>query len=819
MDTLLHDVRFGWRLLRRSPGFTIAAVLALALGIGATTAVFTLLDGVVLRPLPYPDPDRLAMVWETNDAKGLSHERLSPVNFMDYRGLSHVVEDAAAWWYPQVNLTEPGREPRRVGAVEASGNFFAVVGVQPIRGAGFPAATFYSREAIAVISHRLWRQRFDSDPAIVGRTITLNGQPFAVAGVMPQGFQYPGDTDVWERLSWDLTQHSRGAHFMETLFRLKPTTTVDQVNAELRALTARLGREHASTNGDWRARAVLLAHEVEGYFRPALFALFGAAAFLLLITCTNVAGLLLARATVREREIAVRAAIGASRGRLIRQFLTESIILAALGTTLGVAVAVFAVKAMVRASPVQVPRLLETGIGSGMVDLRVLAFACAVAVTTAIAFGVVPALFMARGPGGDIQRPLRESGRGTDGAGARRKARSALVVAEVALAVMLLVGAALLARSFQRLVAQDPGFSPSRVVSVNLELPYVYSDFRKIADFYSRLLTSIRSQRNVTHAGATTFLPLDAAWRLPFLIGGRPRPAQNEMPQAQHQAIDEEYFRAIGVPLVKGRFFDPRDTSDAPAVVVVNDALARREWPNGDPIGQTITTFVRFIGPMGAMLKPPMAKFQIVGVVANVKNESLVRDAEPAIYFTFRQFSFRGLHLVVQGTGDPAALVAAVRTAVERMDPNLPLASARALQQVIADATDRPRALMLLMGVFAAIALGLAALGIYGVLSYGVNQRRQELSVRMALGAQPRDVVWLVVRHGLWLTMVGGAAGAGGALALGRTLSGLLYGVSAVDAGAFVVAIGLATATALAACFLPARRAAALDPLAGLRAE
>src|SRR3989441_472516 len=354
MDTLLQDIRFGWRLLRRSPGFTIAAVLALALGIGATTAVFTLLDRVVLRPLPYPDPDRLTMVWETNDTKGLSHERLSPVNFMDHRALPPVV------------------------------------------------------------------------------------------GVMPPGFQYPNDTDVWHRLQWDLTQHSRGAHFMESIVRLKPGVTIVAANAELRALTSRLGKENPSTNGEWRARATPLSEEVVGFFRPALFALFGAAAFLLVITCTNVASLLLARATVREREVAVRAAIGASRTRLVRQFLTESILLAVMGTTLGVVLAVASVRALVAASPVGLPRV--DGIG---VDARLLMFAVTVAAITPMAFGVVPALLMARG---DMQRPLKESGRGGDGSGTRRRARSVLVVAEIGLAVMLLVGATLLARSFQRLV-------------------------------------------------------------------------------------------------------------------------------------------------------------------------------------------------------------------------------------------------------------------------------------------------------------------------------------------------------------------------------
>src|SRR3954464_6356637 len=809
MDTLLQDIRFGWRLLRRTPGFTASAVLALALGIGATTAIFSVLDRVVLRPLPYPDADRLAMVWEANDAKGLTHERLSPVNFVDYRGLSHVFDSAAAWWYPQLTLTETGREPLRVSAVETTPNLFSVIGVQPVLGAGFPEQPAYG-DRVAVISHRLWRERFGSDPSIVGKSIALNGPEFTVVGVMPAGFQYPNDTDVWHRMTWDVAQHSRGAHFMESIVRLKPGVTIEAANNELRALTRRLGKENPSTNGDYTARAVPLATEIVGFFRPALFALFGAAAFLLVITCTNVASLLLARATVREREVAVRAAIGASRGRLVRQFLTESVLLAVIGTALGIAVAVASVKALVAATPVELPRLTTVGL-----DGRMLLFAVVLALATAIAFGVVPAMLMARG---DMQRPLKESGRGGDGGGARRRARSTLVVAEIGLAVMLLVGAGLLARSFQRLVQQDPGFRATRAVTAKVELPYSYADFTKIADFYDRLLTSVRQQPGVSAAGASNFLPLEAAWRGPFFIEGPPPPRGRDESQAQHQTIDDDYFRALGVPLIKGRFFNANDTAAAPGVILVNDALARRQWPGEDPIGRTVISPMTVVGPMGrSLMKQPL--FQVIGVVASVKNSTLVRDAEPAIFFSFRQFPFRGLNVVVQGPDGAASLLASLRTSVQRLDPNPPLASARTLDRIVGEATDRPRSLMLLMGVFAALALVLSALGIYSVLSYSVNQRRQELSVRMALGAQPRDVLWLVVRQGLWLAPGGGIAGGAGGLAGGRAMSSLLYGVSPVDAAAFAVAIGLALVTTLAACLMPARRAAALDPLAGLRAD
>jgi putative ABC transport system permease protein len=809
MDAVLQDLRFGWRQLRRTPGFTLAALVALALGVGATTAIFTVLDRVVLRPLPYPDPDRLAMVWEQNDAKALPHERISPVNFVDYRALSQVFEDAAAWWYPQLTLTETGREPLRVNAVETTPNFFAVLGVAPLFGPGLPTAPFFARERIAVISHRLWRERFAGDPAIIGKSIALNGPLYTVVGVMPPAFSYPNDTDVWQRITWDVSQHSRGAHFMESIARLRPGMTVDAATAELRALTRRLGAENPSTNGEWSARAVPLAAEVVGFFRPALFALFGAAAFLLVITCTNVASLLLARATVREREVAVRAAIGASRARLVRQFLTESLLLAAIGTALGVAVAAVAVHVLVAATPVPFPRLDAIGI-----DARVLLFASGVAIATAIAFGVVPALLMARG---DMQRPLKESGRGGE-AGARSRARGVLVVAEIGLAVMLLVGAALLGRSFQRLLEQDPGFRATRAVTAKVELPYSYEDWKAIVNFYDRLLTSLRAEPGVTFAGGANFLPLDAAWRGPYFVQGRPRPRSGDEAQAQHQTIDEDYFRAIGVPLLKGRFFDRRDAADTPGVVIVNEALARRQWPDEDAVGQSLISPITFIGPMGRSLMPQQT-FQVVGVVANLKNSTLVRNAEPAIYFSFRQFAYRGLNIVAQGSGDPAALLATIRATVQRIDPNLPIASARTLDRIVGEATDRPRALMMLMGVFAALALALSALGIYSVLSYSVSQRRQELSVRMALGAEPRDVLWLVVRQGLWFAAIGGAAGAAGALALGRTLATLLYGVSPTDAPAFAVAVAVALFTALAACLLPARRAASLDPLAGLRAD
>jgi predicted permease len=383
---------------------------------------------------------------------------------------------------------------------------------------------------------------------------------------------------------------------------------------------------------------------------------------------------------------------------------------------------------------------------------------------------------------------------------------------------MLLAGATLLARSFERMLAQDPGFSPSRVTTVSVELPYSYTNWTRIADFYAQLLASLRARPEIAVASVTNFLPLEAAWRIPYVVEGRPRPPGGDEPQAQHQTIDDDYWRCLSVPLLKGRFFNARDTASAPGVVIVNETLAKRQWPGEDPVGRTIVSFARVIGPMGRSLMPAQASFQVIGVVADMKNASLLRRPEPAIYYTFRQFPFRGLHIVVQGQADTATLVGAVRVSVHRLDPNLPLSRAQTLERVLGEATDRPRALMLLMAVIAALAVALAALGIYSVLSFTVNQRRQELSVRMALGAQPRTVLWLVMKQGLWLTLLGSALGGAGVTVIGRTLSSLLYGVSPTDATAFGVAFVLAVATALTACVFPARRAAAIDPIEGLRA-
>jgi len=803
-----QDIRFGARMLMRSPGFTIAAVLALGLGIGASTAVFTILDGIVLRPLPYAHPEELVMLWDANPGTRLAHEAISPVTFLDDRALTQVFQDATGWWRPNLNLADEGRDPVRVSAIETSANFFRVLGVQPVLGAGFPQGPLYdSRERMIVISDRLWRTRYASDPAIVGRPVLLNGQPHTVVGVMPRGFNFPADVDVYQRLVWDFSQHTRAAHFIEAVARLKPGIAIEQANRELASLGARLERDFPGTNRGWTIFAVPLVHEVVGFFRPALYALLGAVGLLLLVACINVANLLLARATVREREVALRAAIGASRWRLVRQLLTESVLLAAAGAALGVVCAAAGVALLIRFAPIEIPRLDQV-----VIDGRALLFAVGVTLATVVLFGMMPALFLART---DLQSVLKVGVRGAAGGGSSY-ARRVLVAAEVALAVVLLVAAGLLVRTVDRLVNEDPGFAPGGVVTASVELSErAYTDWPSVARFYGELARVLRETPGLT-AGLANVLPLEPGWRIPFFIEGRPRPKAGDEATIQHLTADESFFTALGVPLVRGRWFTERDTADAPGVVIINDTLAKAYWPGENPIGRHVISLARQIGPLGRALIAD-SRYEVVGVVADVKNASLRNATEPAMYYPQRQFPFRSMHIVARGTASPEIVTGLVRDAVRRLDPALPLSRVMTLERLIGDTIARPRLLTTVMSAFALLALLLSALGIYGVLSYSVNQRRQEMSVRMALGAERGAIVWLVVRQGLGLTLAGLVLGGGGALALGRLLSGMLYGVTPTDRLTFAGVLLAVAAVALVACFVPARRAAASDLLDALR--
>ena len=808
MSDLLRDIRYAIRTLLRSPGFLVTAVLALAVGVGATTAIFSLVRGVVLDPLPYAQPDRLVSLWEVNRERGLDHEPVSPVNFMDYRALGQAFTDAAAWWRPEITLHDDASEPVRINTIEVSGNFTTVLGVRPMLGSGFPEGVLHSRERIVLISHRLWQTRFNGDPKIVGRLIRLNDDKYEVAGIMPSGFQFPGDTDIWQRLSWDLTRHSRGAHFMEAVARLRDGASVAQAQREIDGLTTRLGSEFTGTNRGWQARLIPLHDEVVGYFRPALLALLAAVGLLLLIACINVASLLLARAASRSREVAVRAAIGATRQRLVRQFLSESLLLAFLGGVAGIVLAVVFMRGITAITPFDIPRIHEVGI-----DARVLGFALLLTLCTAVVFGLLPALFTSRA---DLQQVLKEGGRSQAGSAGGRRAHGLLVAGEIALAVMLLSGAGLLYRSVARLASEDPGFRPEGIVTAGVQLTgAAYGRWPQVEQFHSTLVESLRQQAGVKTAGASNFLPLAPGWRIPFLVRGVPAPPRGDEPTAQYHSVSEGYFETLGVQLRRGRLFDTHDTAQSRGVVVINEALARRYFSGDEAVGKTILCLTTNIGPLGATMIQNR-EHEIVGVVADVKNSSLQGAAEPAVFYSTRQFPFRHIYLVARGD-DANQVSAAIRDAVRRADASLPAPELIAMDEVVGESVKRPRFFMFSMSVFAAVALSLAALGIFGLLSYTVTERQQELSIRMALGAQPGGVLWMVLRHGLTLAAIGSGAGVLAAFAAVRKIGSVVPEVSQPDAATLAVVTAVALTIALAACVLPAWRASRIDPLEGLK--
>jgi predicted permease len=807
MTTLLADLRFAGRTLRRAPSFTFAAIVALGLGTGSAAGVFSLLRAVVLRPLPYAQPEQLVMLWDVNVAKNIAREGISPVTFGDYRRATSVFTDVAAWWRPQINLTDDGVDPIRVNAIETTENLFSVLGVKPMIGQDFVIhPKLFGPENMAMISHRLWQSRFNGDRAIVGRVIHLNGFNYTVAGVMPEGFTYPGETDLWQQIRWDPSQHTRFAHFMESVGRLRPGVTLERAQRELDGVTKRLGVEFAASNKDWSVHVVALDREIAGAFRVGLFTLLGASALLLLIACINVANLLLARAVARRREVAVRSAIGASRSRLMRLFLTESFVLASLGAVLGLGIAIGSVKGLLAWTPIRIPRAESVG-----VDLSVLSFATAIAVVTAVAFGLIPAWLMSRA---ELQDALKDGTKGTGRRGSRL--RSGLVVVEVALAVMLLSGAGLLIRSVRNLLDVNAGLDPTSTVAIDLQLPEAgYREWPRVDQFYSSLVTSLAGNPEVSGVGAANFLPLEVGWRVAYQMETSD-PANP--PEAQFHIASEGYFEALRVPLKRGRFFAPQDNAMSIPVVVINDALAKQQFAGQNPIGKIIVSTVRGIGPLSRRLGDG-TQYQIVGVVADIKNTSQRNAAEPAIYFSERQFASRKMYLVIRGRADATHLTALVRQEVKRLDPSLPLGDVKSMNRVLAESVDPPRLIMLLMTVFAALALTLAAVGIYGILTFMVTHRRREIGIRLALGAQPAAMLRMILREGVGLALVGCGLGVVGAFVAGRSLESFLFSIQVWDPATFGGVIFVVLAVATAACVVPGRRAAAEDPVSALRAE
>jgi predicted permease len=826
---VMSAIRLAVRQFRQHPTFAIVTVLVLGLGTGAATTVFTVVDSVVLQPLPYSEPDRLVTLWDTNTEKGLAHDPISPVNFMDYRALP-VFSDAAGWWRPGINLTEPGKDPMRVNTIEVGGNVFDVLGVKPQVGAGFPdkGPTFVTNELICVISDRLWRSRFSGDPSIIGKAVSLNDTPYIVVGVMAPKFHFPDDVDVWQRVRWDFTQHSRAAHFMEAVARLSPGTTFEQAQGAVNALGLRLEKENPRTNKGYNARLIPLLDEELGYYRPALMVLFGAVALLLIIGVLNVATLLLTRALSREKEIAVRVALGAAPRQLVTQLMAESFVLSMAGAIVGIAAALAALPLIIGFTPVTIPRLEEAG-----VDFRALVLCLGVVGVTTIIFGLVPALLLLRT---QFTTDLKTGERGSS-KGARR-IYSVLVAAEVAMACALLVSSALLVRTVGHMMQTPTGVNADDVTiaTVQLSASAVGAPVRggtietvwvPTATVHSRILEEIRQQPGVIAAGASNFLPFSVGWRNPFGIDGQARSGRVEdQPQAQLHSVSEGYFEAMGATLIRGRAFTAFDNNDSAGAVIVNESFVRRYLSDGDPIGKGIRTWATGIGPLGTHLKsppnyrPPQEGIpsEIIGVIKDINDVPLGQAVEPAIYFTTRQFPFSEVFIAVKAA-DASVAQTAIRNAMRKVVPNVPMSTTQTWGEKFAAKTAEARLLMTILLFFGGLAALLAALGVYGLFSWSVALRTRELAIRLTLGAKPSSVGALVVGQSAVLVVAGLAAGLVIVRLAESALTRVVYGVTTTDAMALATASALLLIAAIIACVPPAIRAMRVDPVEGLRAE
>jgi predicted permease len=807
MTGILHDLRHGLRQLRRTPGLTAAAVVTLALGIGANAAIYSVVEAVLLRPLPLPDPERVVVVEQVSrEAQPLP---LSPGNFVDFAARQDVFEAFGAAVARAVILT--GGEPERLTGASASPGFLEVIAGTPLYGRLLRTSDAASgAEPVAVLGHELWKRRFAADPAVLGHTIAINDQPHTIVGIAPPGLDYPEGAEVWTPLVFEpgeLLPAERNSHYLDVVARLAPGVTLERARGRLEAIARQLGEEYPISNAGFGARADSLHDRIIGPVRPSLLLLLGAVGFVLLIACANVANLLLARASARRREMAVRAALGAGRARLVRQLLTESLLLAAAGGAAGLAVAAWCLEAIRRLGPAEVPRLAEAGIDPG-----VLLFTGAASVATGILFGLAPALAGGRA---DLGLALREG----DRAGERRsgkRLRAALVVAEVALSVVLLAGAGLMLRTLWVLVSTDPGFAPRGVLTATFFLPASrYDGAAQRAAFAERAVARLQALPGVEVAGATSHLPL-AGGQLTygFAIEGKPAPAAagdpTAIPEADFRAVTPDYLRALRIPLRAGRGIAPADAAGAPPIALINEAAARTYWPGEDPLGHRIQ-IARGRGT------PPWR--EIVGIVGDLRHEGLQVPPRPEVYVPLAQDPLPYFAVALRTAGDPAALAVPLREAMREIDADQPVSRLRPMAELVAAATSGTRFQGALLGAFAAVALALAAVGIYGVMAHAVAHRTREIGVRMALGAARSDIMRLVVGQGMRLAAAGIALGIGGALALTRLLSAQLFGVAPSDPATFACVTLALGAVALAACWLPARRATRVEPMAALRAE
>ncbi len=806
---MLQDVRYAVRQLRKSPVFTVVAVLAIALGIGANTAIFSVVNAVLLRPLPYRDADRLVTLLHDYD------HPVAPANYLDWRAQNHVFEDmgVAENWTP--NLSGSG-QAESVNALQVSSNLLPMLGVQPLLGRYFLLDEEQAgKEHEVILSYRLWQRRFGGDPYIVGHPVTLQGEPYTVVGVMPRSFQFAPfwatKAELWTPLALGPRLTSRGGNSLRAFARLKPSVSLEQARSEIATVTARLEQQFPGTNRNVTVQ--LLKEKVVGDVRPALLVLLAAVSLVLLIACANVAHMLMARGAARQKEIAVRAALGAERWRIVRQFLTESLVLALLGGTAGLLLGFWGIRILVALLPASMPRVDSIGL-----DARVLLFTLAVSILTGIVFGMVPAL---NASGVNLRDALQETGRGSGESLRRNRLRSVLVGSEFALAFLLMIGAGLMVRTFLALRAVDPGFQPHHVLSAVVSVAgSEEAEPQKRVAFYQQVLQRVVALPGIESVSAINHVPLAGdIWGFPFVIEGRPPTRPGESPGAVYRVIFPGYFQTMGISLLRGRDINESDNVNAPGVVIINDRLARRYWPGEDPIGKRIT--------LDNPRKNP-AWLTVIGVTQDSKQDEWTGAPRPEMYLPLLQSSdylqdpsghFEYVTLVTRTTGDPTAVVNDIKSAIAAIDKNVPVSEIETMDQAVEDLNAQPRFELWLLASFAVIAVLLAALGIYGVMSYSVSRRTHELGVRMALGAAQHDVIRLVVKQAMMLALVGSICGLIAAVALTRLMSGLLYGVRSTDPLTFVGVTLIVAGVALLASYLPARRVTHIDPVAALRCE
>jgi predicted permease len=813
MESLIQDLRHAARVLRRRPGFSSVAVATLAIAIGANAAIFSVVNAVLLRPLPYADPDRLVWVWETNVRRGIPRRAVAPASYAAYRDRAGCFEDLGASRDWLSNLTGAG-EPESVIGYRFSGTFFSILGVPARLGRTLgPEDARAGHDHVVVLADSLWKRHFGSDPGVVGRPVTLDGESYTVVGVMPPGFAHPPNAELWAPLVLEGARAAdTSSRFIRMIGRLRPGVSVSAATSAVSAVAAGLAREDPQAREGWSAAATPITSRYTGDIKPALLVLLGAVGFVLLIAAANVGNLLLARAADRGREVAIRASLGAGRGRLVRQFLVESVLLAGIGGIAGLLLAYWGVDVLVGLFPrsianVAIPRLEQVH-----VDGTVLAFGLVLSLATGIGFGLAPALQAAGAAAGTV---LRESGRATTESRRQRRFRAALVVSEVALALVLTTGAALMIRSFARLQGGQLGFDPARVQTGRVLMPpYRYATPEKKRALLSHVLGRLRALPGVETAGAVTYLPL-SGWgaTMTFEVEDRPAPSPADAAQAMPQMADEEYFRALRIPVRRGRGIEARDTAGSPPVVVVNEAAARRYWPGQDPVGRRIGV------SLSSDPSAPAVWREVVGVVGDVRHEGLAVAPDPEVYFPYRQEPTSLVSVTVRMAPGQALPKEAIPQAVWSFDKDQPVLAVMPLAQLAAESITLRRLSTRLLGVFAGVAVFLAGLGLYGVMAHAVSRRTHEIGIRMAIGARSSDVLGMIVGRGVALAGLGALIGLAASLALTRLMASLLFGVSPTDPVSFAAVAVFLLGVAALASYIPGRRAARVDPAEALRYE